>query len=486
MDLTYNEKRLLAALYKERHGEWREPEELAGELGTNGEAVVQYSHLLSGRGLAEVRQETRHAFALTPEGEEYREKGLPERQLLSSFEGSVPMAELNRHPLARIGIGWLRRKGWVTIRDGLVTKTGTSPESPDEAALREIEAGGQGVSDLIKRGLATDTEELGFQVRLTPAGAGECRAGLELRQEVGTLTSEQIASGGWKNLALRRYNVGTLPKVAYPGKIHPYQRLIDEMRQVLIELGFTEMYGGVVQSVFWNFDALFQPQDHPAREMQDTFYLEPRVGLPEGYDRVKTMHETGGDTHSTGWGGTWKEEKAEQCVLRTHTTCLSIQHLARNRQPPVKAFCIGRVYRREAIDPTHLPEFEQLEGIVMDTGVTFRNLLGFLRVFYNKMGFSEVRFRPGYFPYTEPSVEPEVYVDGLGWVELGGAGVFREEVTAPWGITTPVLAWGLGVSRVASLRMGLKDLRMLYESDIDWIRKVPANRAGPSAPGEAR
>jgi phenylalanyl-tRNA synthetase alpha chain len=150
----------------------------------------------------------------------------------------------------------------------------------------------------------------------------------------------------------------------------------------------------------------------------------------------------------------------------------------------VKAFAIGRVYRREAIDATHLPEFEQLEGIVMDKGVTFRHLLGYLREFYNRMGFPEFRFRPGYFPYTEPSVEPEVFVEGLGWVELGGAGIFRKEVTAPWGIRHPVLAWGLGVSRVAMLRLGLKDLRELYRSDIGWIRDTPT--AGFLAQDRAR
>jgi phenylalanyl-tRNA synthetase alpha chain len=146
----------------------------------------------------------------------------------------------------------------------------------------------------------------------------------------------------------------------------------------------------------------------------------------------------------------------------------------------VKAFSIGRAYRREAIDPTHTPEFEQLEGVVMDEGVTFRHLLGFLKEFYRQMGFDDVRFRPGYFPYTEPSVEPEVWVDGLGWVELGGAGVFREEVTVANGLTCPVLAWGLGISRLAMLRMNLKDLRLLYRSDVDWVREYPLSSAQAS------
>jgi phenylalanyl-tRNA synthetase alpha chain len=185
------------------------------------------------------------------------------------------------------------------------------------------------------------------------------------------------------------------------------------------------------------------------------------------------MHEKGGDIESRGWGGKWDSDVAKRNVLRTHTTSVSIKHLADNPEPPVKAFCIDRAYRRETIDPTHTPEFEQLEGVVMDRNMSFANLLGCLKEFYHRMGFENVRFRPGYFPYTEPSVEPEVYIEELGWVELGGAGIFRKEVTEPLGIKEPVLAWGLGVSRLAMLRLGLKDLRELYQSDIEWLRKSP-------------
>ena len=218
-------------------------------------------------------------------------------------------------------------------------------------------------------------------------------------------------------------------------------------------MGFARSKGQIIQSSFWNFDALFQPQDHPAREMQDTFYLDTKAEIPD-YTKVKEMHECGGGVGSTGWGGRWSPEVARQEVLRTHTTGVTIKYLAEHPRPPIKAFGIDRVYRREAIDATHTPEFEQLEGIVMDEGVTFCHLLGILKEFYAKMGFEEVRFRPGYFPYTEPSVEPEVFIDGLGWVELGGAGVFRKEVTAPFGIEHPVLAWGLGVSQGGHAEIG--------------------------------
>jgi phenylalanyl-tRNA synthetase alpha chain len=474
MDLTLNEKRLLSALsnYRKADAIW-----IADELNATPEAAVQWGHLAAEKGLISVEKIVEKRYVHTDEGKAYVDTGLPETQILRYITGtSRNLSDLQKHPAFRIGFGQLRKKKAIEIRDGQLVLLGTPSTDANERALRNPQAGGSVEKELVKRGILQEIESTRYVLSLTPGGAELACSGLDLREEVGTLTREQIVSGEWKNLALRKYRVDKLPRRGCPGKIHPYQRLIDEMRQIFLEMGFTEMYGGIVQSSFWNFDALFQPQDHPARDMQDTFYLAERAPLPPGFECVRDMHEHGGETSSTGWGGKWSPAKAEQCVLRTHTTGLSIQHLAAHPSPPVKAFCISRVYRREAIDPTHLPEFEQLEGIVMDDGVGFRHLLGYLKEFYGRMGFEDVRFRPAYFPYTEPSVEPEVYVDGLGWVEMGGAGIFREEVTAPWGISFPVLAWGLGVSRLAMLKMGLKDLRLLYRSDIELIRETPMYR----------
>ncbi|MCX6694425.1 MAG: phenylalanine--tRNA ligase subunit alpha [Methanomicrobiales archaeon] len=480
MDLTQNEKRLLATLAP--LGE-AGTDELATAIKSESGAVLQYAHLLQDKGLVRIVTETIRNARLTDEGVLYAREGLPERQLYAHCTTPVLVADLNRHPLAKIGIGWMKRKGWVTIRDGVVTRTGVASPGPDEIALLSPDPAGEGIDALLKRSLVIIYEVVTHRIAITATGEELFRQGLDMGAEVGTLTHEMILSGAWRTAKLRRYSIGTLPKRVFPGKLHPYQRLIEEMRQILLEMGFEEIQGDLVQSAFWNFDALFQPQDHPAREMQDTFYLNEHSSLPEGYERVRAMHEHGGETSSTGWGGSWSPDKARECVLRTHTTCLSIQHLAAHPNPPVKAFCISRVYRREAIDPTHLPEFEQLEGIVMDEGVHFGNLLGYLREFYGRMGFSGVRFRPGYFPYTEPSVEPEVYVEGLGWIEMGGAGIFREEVTAPWGIRHPVLAWGLGVSRIGMLRLGLRDLRHLYRSDLALLRDTPSHHPGRPAPG---
>jgi phenylalanyl-tRNA synthetase alpha chain len=473
-ELTQNEKRLLATLVKEHKAD---APHLATLLDSTPESVVQWAHLLEDKGLVSLERIVDKSFVYSDEGKEYLKCGLPETQLLKFCRNDTPLVELQKHAAFRIGFGQLRKKGLISVNNGVVSKTDGASTIADETALKNPQSGGQRTKDLIKRGILQETESVRNIVSIKPEGLALAKQGLDMREETGTLTRDQIISGEWKNLNLRRYNVAKLPKKVCPGKIHPYQRIIAEMREILLEMGFEELYGGIVQQSFWNFDALFQPQDHPAREMQDTFYLRETLPLPPGYEKVKAMHESGGETSSTGWGGVWTEEKAEQCVLRTHTTSVSIQHLAKNPNPPVKAFCIGRVYRRETIDTTHLAEFEQLEGIVMDEGVTFGNLLGILREFYHRMGFEGVRFKPSYYPYTEPSLDAEVYVEGIGWIEMGGAGVFREEVTAPLGINYPVLAWGLGVSRIAMLRLGLKDLRYLHRSDVAFLRETPALRS---------
>ena len=498
-ELTLNEKRLLAALVKEKK---TDAEHLASILDATPEAVVQWAHLAEDKGFANVKRIVEKVPALTEEGKKYRKcKQLPETQILEEIKPGTTLSDLQRSTAFKIGFGQLRKKGLVKVEGTAVIKMpNASTEEYNKVLFLFDEDGNLHVDpslkrgedyyqntdgainkELIKRGILAESETVRYAISITADGIALAKQGLDLKEEIGTLTRDQILSGAWKTANLRRYDIKKLPKTVYPGKSHPYQRLIDEMRLILLEMGFTEMHGEIVQSAFWNFDALFQPQDHPAREMQDTFYLKEEAPLPEGWECLRDMHEHGGDTSSTGWGGKWNPKKAKQCVLRTHTTSLSIQYLATHPEPPVKAFCIGRVYRREAIDPTHTPEFEQLEGIVMDKCVTFRHLLGFLKEFYCRMGFSDVRFRPGFFPYTEPSVEPEIWVDGLGWVEMGGAGVFRQEVTAPWGVQCPVLAWGLGVSRVAMLRLGLKDLRQLYQSDLEWIRNSPVHAPAAAA-----
>ncbi len=490
--LTANEKRVLLALSKAKSAD---PQKLAAESGLQIDAAMQAAFLLAKKGLANIAEETLTLYSPTPEGELYAREGLPEHRILEYMKGKrTSLAELKKafpDKDINIALGWLRRKGLASIekkgKDIVIAPLKTrEKDDPQEEVLRYLLAHhpetltsypSATIQELLGRDLIRCTERTSRIITITDLGRKLMRKGIEIAEDVGQLTPDLIRSGEWRKKRLRPYDIHAPSTRVFAAKKHPYQRLLDEMRQICLEMGFEDIRGDIIQTSFWNFDALFQPQDHPAREMQDTFYLDSKGKLPGEYvQNVKEMHEHGGDIGSTGWGGHWSEEVAKTNVLRTHTTAITIKYLADNPNPPVKAFCIGRVYRREAIDATHLPEFEQLEGVVMDEGVSFKNLLGCLAEFYHRVGFKDVRFRPGYFPYTEPSVEPEVHVDGLGWIELGGAGIFRREVTAPLGIKYPVLAWGLGVSRLAMLRLGLRDLRDLYNPDIDWLRRYPASQ----------
>ncbi len=472
-----------------------DPKEIAEKLKIKEVSVISSAEGLYEKGLVALDKRAEEVYALTEEGARYAEIGLPERRILEiAGADGVPISEI-KDPSLKVGIGWLKKKGWASVDAGKIRPAGPAPAGKDEEILEALSFQGEtsasaldevALKVLKSRGLVESRVQKSWS--LYPGNFQISLGEADLFVSVNRITADMIKNGVWgaeeKGDSYFRYKEQeglyrvnpydvTLPaERAYLGKVHPYQRLLTRMREIMLEMGFTEIKGEIVQPSYWNFDALFQPQDHPAREMQDTFYLDTKAEIPD-YSRVKDMHEHGGEVGSTGWGGTWDPEVARKEVLRTHTTSITIKYLADHPNPPVKAFSIDRVYRREAIDPTHTPEFEQLEGVIMDEGLSFANLLGVLKEFYAKMGFEEVRFRPGYFPYTEPSVEPEVYIEGLGWVELGGAGVFRREVTAPFGIDHPVLAWGLGVGRLAMLRLGLKDLRLLYQSDVGWLRDLP-------------
>ena len=493
--LSPRDRRVLKAISKGLS----DPQEIAEDQKIKPVSVISSAEALAEKNLIRVEKTVDEVYSLTKEGVQYAVEGLPERRILEIVgEEGTPISKIT-DPGLKIGIGWLRKKGWAKVVGGVIKPTGDAPRSSDEEVLeilyREGEKKGseldeEGSSLLKKRNLVTTRTEKSYLFTRTEKSYPSRRTIPLSETGTGTdeilitqITPDMIKNGKWEGAhvtyggargMVKPYDVTLAAERTYPGKVHPYQRLIRKMREIMLEMGFTEICGEIIQSSFWNFDALFQPQDHPAREMQDTFYLDTKAEIPD-YAKVKDMHESGGDVGSAGWGGSWDPEVARREVLRTHTTAITIKYLADHPDPPVKAFSIDRAYRREAIDPTHTPEFEQLEGVIMDEGVTFRNLLGVLEQFYAKMGFEEVRFRPAYFPYTEPSVEPEVYIEGLGWVELGGAGIFRREVTAPFGIRYPVLAWGLGVSRVAMLTLGLKDLRELYQSDIGWLRETPVS-----------
>ncbi|MBI5680650.1 MAG: phenylalanine--tRNA ligase subunit alpha [Methanobacterium sp.] len=498
-ELTQYEKMVLKGL--ESFNYETTPENIVESQNLNIKSVMSAAGALESKGLIEVQKDVNEFISLSITGKGYAKEGLPERRILKTLndEDQIPMKDLsNKADLdsseVKIAIGWLLQKKWATIDKGIVTITeagrnAVSNEYSDELLLEKLLEVNKllffNPSKLIKegfdllkkrKGILDVKKEHKYYLKVTKKGKQLLEMGIDIKEDATQLTHEQLKTGSWKKLNYRGYDVQAEHPDTFPGKMHPLQRTIEDIRQIFLKMGFTESSGTILESAFWNFDCLFQPQDHAAREMQDTFYIKnpKNVNLPsdELVENVRMAHENGGCTGSEGWGYLWDVEVAKQSVLRTHTTCVSARYLAENK-PPLKMFSVGRVFRRETITYKHLPEFHQVEGIVAANDITFKNLLGILKEFYHKLGF-EVRFRPAYFPYTYLSVECEIYLpDKETWIELGGAGMFRPEVLEPIGVKTPVAAFGLGIERLAMMRLDIKDIRMLYKSDIGWLRKLP-------------
>ena len=301
-------------------------------------------------------------------------------------------------------------------------------------------------------------------------------AGKKALSFVNTGSIEVPAPGKTSDGKLNSSNLPAMDVLApvrylFPGRRHPIVNLIDEVSEIFVALGFTEIEGPITQSCFWNFDALFTPQDHPAREMQDTFYLSQiKQDKFASEDQVHKISRA----HKEGWKYEWNIDDAKGMVLRTHTTAVTIKYLADNKPENARIFSIGRVFRNEKVSYKHLAEFTQVEGIVTGNRVTLQDLMGLQLEFYARLGIKKIKFWPTFFPYTEPSLQSMIYNEKLEkWVELFGMGVFRPQVTKALGLKNPVLAWGGGLERIAMLRFGLADLRDLYDNKLGWLRGIP-------------
>jgi phenylalanyl-tRNA synthetase alpha chain len=379
------------------------------------------------------------------------------------------------------GAGWVGVEGGETPIVRVLDKEG--PEALG-ALLKRISAG-EGeeeldpdqaslVTDLLKRGILKRVETRSTTVEITPSGR-EAATSTRSGDVIDRLTPELLASGSWRGKALRPIDVEAKAPRFYPGRRHPVRDFIREVKETYVSMGFTEVQGDSVHPAFWNFDALFVPQNHPSREMQDTFYLDglsdTRLNRTGTVARVAATHEDGWKTRSRGWGYRWSIEEARRLVLRTHNTVLTVRALAEEKEKERRIFAVSKVYRNENLDYKHLPEFYQMDGIMVGEGLNVRHLMGFLIEFYKKLGMPQVKIWPTYFPYTEPSLEVMGYSKAVGaWIELSGSGVFRPEVTIPLGVDVPVLAWGPGVERLMLMRYGLDDLRDLYGGDLSWLR----------------
>jgi len=490
--LSPNERKILP------HLEEKDISKICTKSNLDKVSVIRSLRYIQSKGIIEISSIKKKIVDTGVNGILYKKKGLPERRLLNllnekrilKLEEAKKQSKLSDNEF-RASIGVLKKKALIELKKGKIifnaNKEEISKKSSEESLLEALPLEYDSLSSeqlsvlgsLEKRKEIIEINEKNIiELKITPFGKRIIEMNVKGKYLIEQITPEILKKDSlWKGKKFRRYDVTLSVSPINGGKRHFTNQAIDYARKIWTELGFKEITGNMVVSSFWNFDALFTAQDHPVRDMQDTFFIEKKEELPdkELVKRIKKSHETGVEG-STGWQYSWDEEEAKKLVLRTHTTCLSAQTLAKLKpeELPAKFFAIGKCFRNETVDWSHGFEFNQTEGIVVDKNANFRNLLGYLREFYKKMGFEKVRFRPGYFPYTEPSVEIDAWhPEKKIWLELGGAGILRPEVVVPLlGQNIPVLAWGPGFDRILMDYYKIKDLREFYKNDLTKLRKM--------------
>jgi len=436
---------------------------------------------------------------LDESGQQFAKAGTPELAIRHRLQqGPAAMADLGDAKELSAAIGVLRKQGLIAVTQGKFTLSNNADWSlieADQELVVKLATGGRffepdltpsewrratelankpGKASLgIKRG-----EQKRRTLQLTALGRELAAKAGDIADEVSQLTPEMLRDGSWRNQKFRAYNLQIPPPRSTGGRRHPYREFLDAVRRKLLSFGFEEMRGPIVESEFWNNDALFMPQFHPARAIHDVYFVEgmPRAkDLPEpAASNVANAHENGGETGSIGWRYEFDRDATRRLILRSQGTALSARQLGKLRDlpnKPGKYFAIARCFRFDDVDATHAPDFFQIEGIVLGEEVHMRHLLGLMKLFGKEIARAEeMYFTPGYFPFTEPSVEAHMRHPKIGWMELGGGGIFRPEVTKPFGIDVPVIAWGLGLDRMAMVALGIDDIRDLFSPDLDFLR----------------
>jgi len=490
-----------------QQGEMLSASELLKASALDESRLDMASGWLQSKGLLAVKDESVTSLvSLTETGREYLEKGTPEMRIINALrEGKqftvkdiIQTWGMDPSEVSS-AVGALKEAKVVQIAQGgiLVSVAGADILTYEYLPALIKTVAGKDQSDLTSfsqdqqaainanfhkrgksKGLFRVSEKKNRTYTLTNEGQDLVRSIKErgvVAEEASLLTPEMLKQGTWKGQKFRAYNIALNPPRQSIGRKHPYKEFLDFVKYKFVGMGFEEMRGPLVENEFWDMDALYMPQFHPARNIHDVYFIkEPtacrEIESPFGKN-VAAAHKDGGKTGSTGWRYPFDIERAKRLILRSQGTAVSARTLASRPKVPGKYFSIARCFRYDAVDATHAPDFYQVEGIVLGEDINFKALLGLLQLFGQEIARAgEFQFRPAYFPFTEPSVELHVKHPELGWMELGGAGIFRAEVTRPLGVDVPVIAWGLGLDRMAMVALGIKDIRDLFSRDLDFIR----------------
>ncbi|XP_052229618.1 phenylalanine--tRNA ligase alpha subunit-like isoform X4 [Dreissena polymorpha] len=460
--------------------------DLANHLNVDHQKVV--GAIKSIQSLGEVinaEQKVNKSLELTDEGKEVVEHGSHEARVFKAVpEQGIAQNELmETGPYAKIGFSKAMQAGWITMDKSaeggpkILKKVDSITDKVQECLqlIRDLRLDGiseKDTNDFKKRKLVQEVKFTSYVI-----SKGSNFSSSVSKQEV-ELTPEMISKGTWKEKSFKEYNFNSLGVMPPCGHLHPLLKVRAEYRQIFLEMGFTEMpTNNFIESSFWNFDSLFQPQQHPARDAHDTFFISDPANaheFPMEYlEKVRQVHSKGG-YGSQGYGYDWSLDEAKKNLLRTHTTAVTARMLykAAQQKPfkPVKYFSIDRVFRNENLDDTHLAEFHQIEGVVADYGLTLGDLIGTINAFFMKLGIKNIKFKPAYNPYTEPSMEVFSYHEGLKkLVEIGNSGIFRPEMLLPMGLPEGVtaIAWGLSLERPTMIKYKVSNIRDLIGPKVD-------------------
>ncbi|KAG4303922.1 hypothetical protein PORY_002666 [Pneumocystis oryctolagi] len=435
-------------------------------------------------------------FSLTPEAQEIIVNGSHEVKIfnaVSSSKNGLTLEELKSIVGLSLEFGQKHvfKNQWVKKIGNKLVKNVDSVVDTVVDNLKIIEKNGThpDVNVIVDLGklscLIINRKQISFSVEKGP------KFSLVVEDKITDLTTAILQSKLYESVEFKPYNFDAKGITLQSGSLHPLLKMREEFRQIFFELGFEEMSTNkFVESCFWNFDSLFVPQQHPARETHDTFYIKsPCFSKPikeqKYVESVRRVHENGG-FGSIGYRCSWSIEESRKLVLRTHTTSVSsvtLYKLANQKDgfKPAKYFSIDRVFRNEAIDATHLAEFHQIEGVIADYDLSLGDLIGFMEVFYNKIGIKNLKFKPTYNPYTEPSLEIFSYHEGLKrWIEIGNSGMFRPEMLEPMGFpkNVRVHGWGLSLERLTMIKYNINNIRNLlgHKVDLNMIQNSPAIR----------
>ncbi len=434
-----------------------------------------------------VRKETNNKYRLGEFGKVYCKEQFPEELIFNTIKKEITLVEFNKilGPKSGFVLGYGRKNGYITLVLGGEQRLKISKKIDPEKfkkyrlLLRKLREGDNLQAEEIELlktypklvDLGTKTEYYITKKKDVKVGDISKEDPKELGKEIAVLKKENLKQDDVK---FKKYDVVANVAPYNGGKKQGYLNFLDLMKQKMVDLGFQEMETPLITPEFYNFDVLYQPQNHPARTWTDTYNLDTkhRAKLDDGIvKKVKEAHETGGVSKSKGWGGTWDLDIAKKLMPAAHGTAGSARKMTEGVKEG-KYFALARCYRPDVVDATHLCEFNQLEGFVIGDNISFRNLLGLLDTFAKEVaGAKETMFLPDYYPFTEPSVQLSAKHPKLGWVEFGGAGIFRPEITETLGIKGRVIAWGLGIDRLAMFNLGIKDIRELFSNNLDLIRK---------------